>query len=824
MRCRAFPFWAWNARMEAEEITRQIHEMRDMGYGGFFIHSREGLETVYMSDEWLSLVRHAVCEAEKLGMYAWLYDEDRWPSGTAGGAVTAGNSPYRLTGLTLEVNGVPDSDTIALYAARISGDSIFEMRRTEGPRLCDGETLLVVRQEYSKGSEWFNGSAPPDNLDPKTIGRFIELTHEKYYGAAGDKFGGAIPGIFSDEPSLADRHAAFAPNRSWFPWTDGFDVYFKEVNGYDFWEYAPQLWFDGSASRKMRHDYWKCVTLRFTECFTKQIGEWCRAHNIRLTGHFLWEDRLGTAARTGGAIMPHYEYQDVPGIDLLRYNTEEYLTVKQCVSAARQLGKRNTIAEVYGAAGWELTLEDIRRIGDWLYVLGINRRVQHTCLYSLTGCRKRDYPPSFGYNNPRFKNIRAVEDYFARLGAVLEEGEYQSDILIIHPSTTAWSLLGASPYGNPDRKKERDLPKINRLGEELNDLIRTLAFAHFNSELGDELIMQRHARVEGDRLVIGKASYGTVIMLRLDNLLGSTAELLGELVANGGRVTAVEKLPELIDGVSAPPPEGIGLVKDSEELLALLRENDRREIRISGARSVLMMHRKFPDGDMVFAVNRGGRTENISVIYGIEAQAEEWDALTGEIFSLEAEHEGGGTRVELEIEPHGSRLIRFGESDAPPRSGARAVLPETLPLMSGVTVLDRCRYRIGDEDFSAEMKVWEAQKELRERLRMRPIHENGGLQRYFWADKPHENDGTEVTFRFVFDAEGDFAIAAEHPEYYRFVLNGREQRPEPCGYLLDRGIIKLRFGMGNKSGNELLLCCRYRNNYETENIYLVKNE
>ena len=37
----------------------------------------------------------AQLEAEKLNMRAWLYDEDRWPSGAAGGLVTK-NKEFRI--------------------------------------------------------------------------------------------------------------------------------------------------------------------------------------------------------------------------------------------------------------------------------------------------------------------------------------------------------------------------------------------------------------------------------------------------------------------------------------------------------------------------------------------------------------------------------------------------------------------------------------------------------------------------------------------------------------------------------------------------------
>lgn len=84
---RSLPFWAWNGKLEESELRRQIREMKKAGAGGFFIHSREGLETEYMGEEWMRCVKAAVDEAKKQGLSAWLYDEDRWPSGTAGGSV-----------------------------------------------------------------------------------------------------------------------------------------------------------------------------------------------------------------------------------------------------------------------------------------------------------------------------------------------------------------------------------------------------------------------------------------------------------------------------------------------------------------------------------------------------------------------------------------------------------------------------------------------------------------------------------------------------------------------------------------------------------------
>jgi hypothetical protein len=86
---RGKPFWSWNGRLERTELLRQLGVMREMGMGGVFMHARTGLETEYLGREWFELINACADRAESLGLESWLYDEDRWPSGSAGGLATA---------------------------------------------------------------------------------------------------------------------------------------------------------------------------------------------------------------------------------------------------------------------------------------------------------------------------------------------------------------------------------------------------------------------------------------------------------------------------------------------------------------------------------------------------------------------------------------------------------------------------------------------------------------------------------------------------------------------------------------------------------------
>jgi hypothetical protein len=97
---RGKPFWSWNGELREDEVRRQIGVMQEMGFGGYFMHSRAGLITEYLGKEWFDLINAGADEGEKRGLESWLYDEDRWPSGSAGGKVTV-DPQYRMKSIYL---------------------------------------------------------------------------------------------------------------------------------------------------------------------------------------------------------------------------------------------------------------------------------------------------------------------------------------------------------------------------------------------------------------------------------------------------------------------------------------------------------------------------------------------------------------------------------------------------------------------------------------------------------------------------------------------------------------------------------------------------
>ena len=96
---RPAPFWAINERITPEETARQMEDMISVGLSGGFFHSRAGLVTDYLGDEWFASMEAALDVARKCDGYLWLFDEHLWPSGNAGGQVAGMNDEFRAATL-----------------------------------------------------------------------------------------------------------------------------------------------------------------------------------------------------------------------------------------------------------------------------------------------------------------------------------------------------------------------------------------------------------------------------------------------------------------------------------------------------------------------------------------------------------------------------------------------------------------------------------------------------------------------------------------------------------------------------------------------------
>ena len=347
---RGVPFWAWNAELDEEELVRQIGIFKKMGFGGFFMHARVGLNTAYLSRKWFDCIKRSVAEAKKLGMEANLYDEDRWPSGAAGSLVTR-DDRYKMHFCIAEFfDRTEDAEaaekngqTLAWFDVKVSGQGaerkVRSPQRLDSPKsfkTAKGHKLLRFADVLSPKFSWFNGETYLDTMNPEAVQKFIEVTHEAYYREIGSEFGKTVPAIFTDEPNFT--HCAHQYYQ--MQWTPALPEKYREKYGRDACDELPEIFFPSvrkiSAARMRFYDL---SAELFVQAFSRGIGEWCGRHNIAMTGHVLLEDNLLQTLEVGSA-MRFYEYMQMPGIDLLTEHWGIFNTVKQCTSMAHQFGHK----------------------------------------------------------------------------------------------------------------------------------------------------------------------------------------------------------------------------------------------------------------------------------------------------------------------------------------------------------------------------------------------------------------------------------------------------------------------------------------------------
>lgn len=509
------PFWSWNAKLDPEELIRQIRWMKECGIGGFFMHARTGLKTEYLSKEWMNCVDICAEEAAKLEMNAWIYDENGWPSGSAGGKLLAERN-NRNQYLIAETG---DFDPTAAVSYRLEKERLVRVyEKTE-----DGSYLnLHIRVAAST----------TDILNPEVVDQFLSLTHEKYQEHYGMTFSEKVKGFFTDEPQYYGGHT---------PYTKMMEAYFQEQYQEDILDSLGLLFVEREGYRSFRYRYWKGMQSLLLKNFAGKVYEWCEAHGVRLTGHYVEEQTLGGQIRWCGGVMPFYEYEHIPGIDWLGRASDNELSPRQVGSVAAQLGKKQVLTETFAFCGWDISPFELRRIAGFQYVNGVNLMCQHLIPYAEYGTRKHDYPAHYSPVNPWVQEeFGTFNTYFTRLGYLLAEGEQKVRTAMLHPIRSA--------YLEYKREAEKEGYGIALLEQQLKGACRTLSRLNIAYHFLDETLLEKYGFVREGAIGCGACSYDYLVIPPLMTMDRSTERLLREYAAQGGRILLLGDAPPYLEG------------------------------------------------------------------------------------------------------------------------------------------------------------------------------------------------------------------------------------------------------------------------------------
>lgn len=509
---RSAPFYSLNDLLDTTEVIRQVKGFKDAGFGGSFLHSRGGLLTEYLGTEWWEVMDVAVRASKEVGLKVWFYDEDKWPSGFAGGKIPLISEEF--------------------HARCLSRIDKNEKIRKGHQLIYEDEHYKYIVNKARMGNGWFNGTCYSDLLNPEVVKSFIDSAYVPYLDRYKKDVGKTVLGIFTDEPQISPRvsdgkegSVSFSPvivDR------------FREMHGYDLIPVIHMLFDTIGNYKKVRYDYYQTISRCFEESFTQQIGNYCADVNAVMTGHLNGEEDFNSAMVNSGNSMINYRHMQMPGIDQLGLHYSPLNVPKSVSSVANQYGISRRMSESYGISGQNMSFEDRKWLLDWLTINGINFIVPHLTSYSMKGERKRDYPPNFSDAQPYWGYNNLFEDYSARMCYVNTIGKYAADLLLIHPLESEYLGVENDSYHNYDL------------------CMNLLQRSHRNFDLGDEQIMSEIARVERNELVMGDMSYKLIVLPSMLVIRGTTLELLERFNAAGGKILVFDNYPEYVDGELNP--------------------------------------------------------------------------------------------------------------------------------------------------------------------------------------------------------------------------------------------------------------------------------
>ena len=844
---RGTPFWAWNAHPDAEELRRQIDVFRQMGFGGFHMHVRSGMDQKYLSPEFFDCIRTCVDAAKENRMLAWLYDEDRWPSGAVGGMLT--KDPANRQHFLL-FTGTPYCGKTYKRPLTASGSNWAE--RTENGVLLacydvelDDEGCLksyrrIGENEEAKGKKWYayaetpspnpwyNGQTYADLLNPEVTRKFVQMTHAKYKEELGGAFDNSVvPAIFTDEPQMAQKRPlpeAFALDaEAVLPWSMGMEEDFLKEEGVDMFERMPELFWNLKDNRpsELRWRFHNYITERFVRSFADVCGAWCEENGLPLTGHVMREPTLASQTGATGETMRSYRSFTIPGIDMLR-NGYEYTTAKQCQSAVRQYGREGMTSELYGCTGWNYDFAGYKRQGDWQAALGVTVRVPHLSFLSMGGEAKRDYPASINYQSPWWKDFAAVEDHFSRLATALTRGHVEPRVAVIHPIESYWLSYG------PEKESAESKAALD---DSFQKLTEWLLFGGPDFDFISEALLPDLCEQGSAPLQVGNMKYDAILVPPVVTLRQSTVERLRGFVQAGGKLIFTGEKPAYVNALPSNALDDVyeaALRVPFEKQAILDSVEEFRELWIceegvGNSRDLLFQLRR--DGDCKWLFLAQGRRERYEgakvfrVILKGKYLAEEYDTATGEHRPFAVHYVQGNTCFLRTMYDCDSLLLRLKNAE----EGTSVSLNRSFAYTTdepNVLLLDAAEFALDDQPYQGRTELLRADNLCRAAL--------GYLSRESAIVQPWVYGKEEMThrirLRFAIESEIEGIcpkIAAELTSDSTLTWNGAPVPVEPDGWYVDRAILTVPLPALKKGTNLLEVTLPFGKTSNTEWFYLL---
>lgn len=444
-------YWWWlNSMATKESITRDLEEMKDKGYGGaslvdagssnYQVAAKTAAGPVFMSPEWMELYKHAVKEAERIGIELSVNVQSGWNPGAP--SITPEMAMKKIVFSEVDVTGgkaisieLPQPEQKLMYAdilvqaipkkagapvqneaienwkkktfrEKIGWKGVYPLHQLRDDFDDDGQMMAIRKDEiidltanYKNGQlEW---NAP---VGEWTIIRYgytctgakTSTNSDGWEGLSVDHLSPEAFQLFSktvitpliQTAQSVGNSVKYLQTDSWemdlVSWTKNFPAEFKKYRGYDIQKYMPVL-----AGRIVEN---RNESNRFLHDFRKTVGDCVAENHYRLFYELAHKYGMGIHPESGGPHSAPVDALMVMGIsdfpqgefwamaNTHRIKDDERLSVRQSACVAHTNGKRFVAAEGPTSIGpqWERSPMDLKGNIDRVFCSGVNRIVWHT--------------------------------------------------------------------------------------------------------------------------------------------------------------------------------------------------------------------------------------------------------------------------------------------------------------------------------------------------------------------------------------------------------------------------------------------------------------
>jgi hypothetical protein len=469
--------YAWLEEASLDEkrahIRGRLERLAGRGFAGVVLNVAF---KSYLDDEqaWLLLV-WIVDTAQSLGLRIWIYDEQYYPSGSAGGVTLRDHPELEARGLVC-VN--IDTDTLAApvrvaspcghsslvyaYAVPRADDILDFAGQIDLSRFSDAGGGLCW---HCPGGSWrvycfftrtlFEGTylcralrAPRRNIsvcDARAVKRFLDVTFDPYRRWLGERLGGAVEAVFTDEPSLLafspypegfdpqKRHSKLPtlsihekpnldiPLYPYIHWPDGLEAAFAARAGYALADCLPKLFAGGPDAQQEKLTYLDAINQLFDHAYNLQYKEKLAPLRLAYSGHMLAEEAFDRHPILFGDILRNLGRMDIPGCDLLYSDPDKlrWSTACKLASSAAHLYQRKHVmieASNMSDRDQDLTLKRL------------------TCAMAIEFAHGVDLITSYyGEQVLADADYAAFTTYVARLASLFDGGTHQTQALVYYP-------------------------------------------------------------------------------------------------------------------------------------------------------------------------------------------------------------------------------------------------------------------------------------------------------------------------------------------------------------------------------------------------------